>query len=355
MHRHITALLAAAALAVPLVGTAAPATARPAAERPFVKGLTTPLSMAVTPGGSVWVSENFAGNLTRVRDGKDPRVFFHARKKAEVGAVSYRRHVVTFAVTRTNGASRIKLLDQDAEVTTLANISDFEAAENPDGGTSYGIAGLTEECAAQWPARKFGPASYPGIVESHPYATTRHNGVVYVADAAANAIFSVTSDGTVDTVGVLPGPEFVISAELAAQLGLPDCVVGETYVGEPVPTDIEVGPDGSLWVTTLGGGFGEQMPLGHLYTLDPDTGAVTHDIGDFTTPVGVALDTEGDAFVSQLFGNTVMRVPAGSDVAESFKEPVMPAALEYRAGRLWASTNVLAKTPPFGKIVSWVA
>jgi sugar lactone lactonase YvrE len=130
-------------------------------------------------------------------------------------------------------------------------------------------------------------------------------------------------------------------------------VVGETYVGEPVPTDIEIGADGSLWVTTLGGGFGEQMPLGHLYTLDPDTGAVTGDVPDFLTPVGVALDGDGNAFVSQLFANTVMEVPAGSDTATAFREPSMPAALEYAAGRLWATTNVLAQEPPLGKIVSW--
>ena len=46
----LCASLAAAALAVPLVGTAAPATARPTVDRPVVKGLVTPLSMAVTPG-----------------------------------------------------------------------------------------------------------------------------------------------------------------------------------------------------------------------------------------------------------------------------------------------------------------
>lgn len=354
MHRHTIALLAAAALAVPLVGTAAPATARPAAERPFAKGLTTPLSMAVTKAGNVWVSENFPGNLARVRPGKDPKVFVHVRK-GEVGAVSYRRHVVTFAVTKNSGTATIKQLDQDAQVSTLANLSDYETAQNPDAGTTYGISGLADDCAAQWPTADFGPPSYQGIVESHPYATAQAGGVVYVADAAANAIFSITGDGTVDTVAVLPPPEFVLSQELVTQLGLPDCVVGETYVGEPVPTDVEVGPDGSLWVTTLGGGFGELIPLGHLFTLDPATGDVTGDVAEFTTPVGVAVTPEGDAYVSQLFANTVMQVPAGSDTATAFKEPTQPAALEYQGGQLWASTNVLAEAPPFGKIVSWVA
>ena len=31
--------------------------------------------------------------------------------------------------------------------------------------------------------------------------------------------------------------------DVAAGLGLPDCLVGETYYGEPVPTDVEIGPD----------------------------------------------------------------------------------------------------------------
>ncbi len=45
-----------------------------------------------------------------------------------------------------------------------------------------------------------------------------------------------------------------VTKESAAALELPDCVVGVTYAFEPVPTDVEVGKDGYLYVTTLPGG-----------------------------------------------------------------------------------------------------
>ena len=63
-----------------------------------------------------------------------------------------------------------------------------------------------------------------------------------VADAGANALLRVRNEGQHPArCAVLPPQPATITAEAAAALGLPDCVVGVTYAFEPVPTDVEVG------------------------------------------------------------------------------------------------------------------
>ena len=66
-------------------------------------------------------------------------------------------------------------------------------------------------------------------------------------------------------------------AEVAAAFGLDPCVVGHTYAFEPVPTDVEQGPGGKLYVSTLPGGpeDGSLGPLGSVYLVDPRSGSVT--------------------------------------------------------------------------------
>ena len=100
MRRPAITLISLALVAAPLAtttGTAANATA--AADPPTViaRGLFAPLSLAVTPNGTVWVSQNFSGLLVRIRPGGEPRVVYANTKGAEVGAVSVHRRVVTFA------------------------------------------------------------------------------------------------------------------------------------------------------------------------------------------------------------------------------------------------------------------
>lgn len=352
MRRQSIALLSAAALvAAPIVGLASSAAQAAPQSATVAKGLITPLSLAVKPNGVAYVSQNFAGMISKVKPGKAPKVIL--QQKGELGAVSVKHGVLTFAQTKPNGQTSVKQMAKDGTVSVLADIDAFETANNPDADVEYGVPDITEECAAEWPVEEFGPATYTGIVESHPYATVKSNGVVYLADAAANAIFSITSDGTVDTLAVLPPAQFEITAPLAEAAGLPECVVGLDYFAESVPTDVEVTSNGTLLVTTLGGGAGEMLPLGTLTSLDPDTGDITDSIGGFSAPVGVAVTSTGDAYVSQLFAGSIVKVPSGSDTPEAYRDVVMPAALEVTDGYLWATKEVLAEEPPFGKLVRW--
>ena len=86
-----------------------------------------------------------------------------------------------------------------------------------------------------------------------------------VADAAGNDILAITDSGVQHGRAAAPG-QGPGDQELRKQLGA-RLHPGQDVQGEPVPTDVEVGPDGNLYVTTLGGGLGEQMPVGAVYRI----------------------------------------------------------------------------------------
>src|SRR6478609_7199855 len=180
----------------------------------------------------------------------------------------------------------------------------FENTHNPDSVITYGISDLDADCAAQWPTDNFGPVSYPGHLDSHPYATYQTAKTVYVADAGMNAVVAITGH-KIRTVAVTPATEVPITADLVAQMGLPDCVVGHTYRGESVPTDVEQGRGGDLVVTTEGGGLGEQIPLGTVSSIDPKSGEITALATHLMTPTGVAVKPNGDLLVAELFAGQI--------------------------------------------------
>jgi hypothetical protein len=356
MQRSRLASAAAAAAAFPLVAGlfAAPAQAAPdIAPRPVAKGLITPLSLAVTPSDTLYVSQNFAGLLMKKRPGHPARVVFQAAKKnTEVGAVSFRERKVTFATTwKTEG--KVWRLGKKGKARLLGDVGRIEHTQNPDEGNVYGFTDLDEECAAQWPAEDFGPPSYPGIDETHPYATEMTSDATYVADAAGNTILAIAG-GDVRVVSVLPPVPVEVTAEAAEGLGLPECVVGHDYNFEPVPTDVEMGPDGMLYVTSLPGGPEDDSlgANGSVFRVDPATGDAEQVVTGLVSATGLDVAPNGDLYVAQLFAASIVRVPAGADTAEPYKSVALPADVEWRAGRIFATTNVLAEGPQ-GKVSSW--
>jgi hypothetical protein len=214
-------------------GAATAGTVTPSPDDPEViaEGLLSPLSLAVSKDDKkLWFSQNFAGLLMKSKGGAEPQVVYSADEGTEVGAVSARGKGATFATTAPDGTTALMAISRRGDVSTLADLSGHEESENPDADNAYGVVGISDECAAEWPADEFGPATYTGIVESHPYASTSFRGKRYVADAAANAIISVGGKGAVRTVAVLPPQPLTISAEMAGGHGLPECVVGMDYL-----------------------------------------------------------------------------------------------------------------------------
>lgn len=348
---HIVAATAAAALA------ASTALATPGAEaaprqRVLASGLVSPLSLDVAPDGTAYVTQNFAGLLTKKAPGRPARVVYSSGNGNEVGGVSVRNGRVLFTETAggmTPTDSWLKRLTRNGKARTVANIRAFENRRNPDGRVTYGVRGISPGCASQWPTDQLGPATYTGIPDSHPYATYQTARRTYVADAGMNAIIAVRNSGRIRTVAVLPAVPVPITAEMAQQAGVPNCAVGMTYYGEPVPTDVEMAPNGTLLVSTEGGGLGETMPLGALYRINPArpmNKRVKRVVGGLFAPVGVAVRPNGTVFVSELFGNRIARIPAGTRRVRTFADVNLPGAIDWSSRRLYATTDVLVGLEP---------
>ena len=100
---------------------------------------------------------------------------------------------------------------------------------------------------------------------------TSGDGAWAVADAGGNDILRVDRRGQVSTIAVLPRQPVTLTAEQVAGMGAPACLAGATYAFEPVPTDVERGEHGKLWVSTLPGGPEDPSlgARGSVYTVNP--------------------------------------------------------------------------------------
>ena len=97
-----------------------------------------------------------------------------------------------------------------------------------------------------------------GGIDSHAYSVASWGNKWLVADAGGNDLLLVDNKGHISTLAVLPPQPVIRSPRRApSTLGVdPECFVGSTYGFEPVPTDVEVGNNGMLYITTLPGGAG---------------------------------------------------------------------------------------------------
>jgi streptogramin lyase len=346
------ALAATTAVLVPASQAAAP---KPTT---LAKHLIAPLSAAVDDDGTAYVTQNFAGLLTRVAPGKKPKTVYASKNGNEVGGVSVFHGKLVFTETASDAhgnpkKSWVKWITSSGKVKTLANVRAYENKKNPDGKVEYGARGITDECAAQWPVEEAGPATYMGLPDSHPYATYQvDEGTVFVADAGMNAVLSISPKGKIRTLAVLPAVPVKITPELAEGVGVPDCAVGLTYYGEPVPTDVEKAGK-KLVVTTEGGGLGEMIPLGAVYRVPMKGGKAKQVVGGLFGPTGLATAANGDIYVAQLFGGEISRIKHGTTKVRTYAKVKMPASVEWTPDGLYATTNVLGPedAPPAGKLV----
>jgi hypothetical protein len=235
--------------------------------------------------------------------------------------------------------------------TVHADTLAYETARNPDGRYHYGVENPSQCVADAFTAAGF-PYDYTGGVDSHAYSVAAWRGSWVVADAGANALFSVSNSGRVRTLAVLPPQPVTLTAGMVAALGLPDCVAGVTYAFESVPTDVEVGKDGWLYVTTLPGG--PESPVlgarGSVYKVNPWTGRSLKVATGFLGATNLALGKHGEIYVAELFAGQVSTVRKGRATPYVSLPGVVAVESDGRGG-LWAATLGGEDPPAPGTIV----
>jgi hypothetical protein len=316
-----------------LLITAVPANAATVSD-PVLDGIVSPLGLAVGNDGTTYVAQSFAGTLTQLRRGERSDLLQDAGFVTGVAANG--RGNLTYLL---NG--EVVVRTPNGRTRTIANVVDYEVANNPDESNSYGFQELEPACADTVPEFVGGGYPFPGIVDSNPYAVAiMDNGDRIVADAGGNSLLRVTDGGDVSLLAVMPPRPVTINAGAAGAFGLPDCTIGETYNFDFVPTDVELGPDGMLYVTSLAGGPEGASPLGPLggvFTVDPATGDVTQVATGFYGATDLAVTPHGDVYVTELYVGRVSMVAGGgpAPVAE-IPEAV---AIEYARGILHVSAG----------------
>ena len=121
---------------------------------------------------------------------------------------------------------------------------------------------------------------------------------------------------------------------MAAANGLPSCMVGITYVAEPVPTDVEVGPHGQLFVTTLPGAARRRLRqrLRHRRARH----IAIRIAAGLDEATNLAIDPAGHIYVAELGSGQIAEVVHGT----AYPIISLPnvAAVEWANGHLYAST-----------------
>jgi hypothetical protein len=335
--------LAACALVVPFAASLAvagpAASAAPGPHLHVVKVLSRhfvgPLQFAVS-GHHVYVADAFTSTLKEIggpvlAHGPDPST------GGDLAGVAVNRHRGEIAYTSSNGKhtnTRLTVL-RHRQVAWSVNLAAFEAANNPDHKTVYGVEDPSR-CVRRALTKAHIPVRYHGEVDSHPYAVTalRH-GAWAVADAGGNDLLRVSAAGQISLIRTFPRETKVITQDIADAEHLPQCVVGVHYRIEAVPTDVErVGKHGRLYVTTLAGADFPNM--GRVYRVLAGTGERTK-IGDgFNEATNLAVTKGGTILVTELGSGRISRLSNGGPVEVATLPGVV--AIERANGRFYAST-----------------
>ncbi len=155
----------------------------------------------------------------------------------------------------------------------VADISGFEAANNPD----------------------------DGVPDSNPYGVLAEGGRQYVTDAGGNSLLEVSPNGQLSLVATF------------ADIALPPLPLPFTS-SQPVPTEVVRGPDGAFYVSTLTGA--PFLPgLARIYRVTPG-GASSVYRGGFTAITDFAFGPDGSLYVLQ-FASELFLGGAGSVVRVS--------------------------------------
>jgi hypothetical protein len=361
MKRKLTLIACLATAAVMAPASASVASDRDHRHEPeateLAGGLVSPLHLAVGTNKSVLVTQDFAGKLSRVNRDKTVTNIYQAAAGFGVAGVETRGATTFFLETAGAGSPNpaelkgfLKAINPRGDVRQIADLAEHERKNNPDAGQEYGFGrDASTKCLDQAAAiADAPPARYNGALDSNAYATAVQGNTAYVADAGANAVLKVNiHSGAVSTVAVLPPRPSVLTAEAAAALKAPDCA-NFKYAFEPVPTDVEIGPDGWLYVTSLPGG--PEVPglgaRGAVFKINPWTGHTRLWVDGILSPTGLAVANTGDVYVASLFGNEILKFSAWKGHRSVFLPVPAPADVEVHGRTLYATVDAFNPTAP---------
>jgi hypothetical protein len=318
----LTALTSTLVLAAAAATTTASATTTspPSSQRTLATGVGGPFQIA-RRHGTVFYTDGFAGTLNKITR-RGPRVVSHVTDIA-------RRHHRPMVV----------------------HVGQYEFGVNPDRNVTYGVVAHSNTCANTYlkNATHTPSATYPGQKDSHPYqlAALPH-GAWAVAEAAGNAILRVGRGGRISTIALLPPQRHTFTQAEATAMGAPNCIVGVTYAFEPVPTDVERGGNGSLWVSTLPGGPEDPSlgARGSVYRISRH-GVVQRMATGFLGATNLAV-ARGRVYVAELFAGKITKIGLGGrTTALNIANPV---SVEATRTKLFIGTLGTGPSSP-GRIV----
>lgn len=306
-------------------------------------GLVGPLHIDDAGGGNVLVSQSFAGIVSRI-DRRGNVTDLVSEPGSFTGGVAAGPFGTVLFLSNGEAGNYLKIRFPNGTVRNLSgDLAAYEAQHNPDAGNSYGLQGVAQDCLDKLPDDIPELKPYTGLVDSNPYELAVSPLGVLVADAAGNDILFIDWFGHVRTVAVLPPRPSTISADAAAALGLDECVAGATMNFEPVPTDVELGRDWNLYVSSLPGGPEDPglVPLlgarGGVFRVNPFTGRSNLIATGFAGATNLAVAPNGTVFVAELFGGQVSRVTRNGPVPVAQLNE--PAALEWTPRGLLATAD----------------
>jgi hypothetical protein len=303
---------------LPMAKAGTPPSGTPPAPEPAgTRGFTGRVSK-ITPGGAVSVA---AKDLPSYNiEGPVGPAGIAVSKDTIWLAIGGAGEATAFLEPLPNENSVVSINPATGDIKMVADIGAYERAHNP----------------------------HPAAIDSNLYGLAYgSDGLLYVADAGGNAVYTVNPEaGTLTLLAVLE------------DLPLPQGVQGPPTV-QAVPTGVTPNPTGGVFVSLLSGA---PFPKGGAKIVAITTdGKISDAVTGLTMPVDVKVGPDGLLYISQISLDFLSTPPRPGNViriaADGSHETVLdglptPNGLAFDAdGNLYVVVNAVSFGPPAGMVL----